>query len=59
MAEPFSSYRLRKLSEDTIFTLQVIETPEFRLRMWLGRWLIWMGVRVMGARFEFIGPADV
>lgn len=46
--------RVHKLPKDLTITLSVIETPEFRVRMWLGRWLIRLGVWTLGCRFEFM-----
>lgn len=44
---------LRKPGAGLLLTATIIETPEYRLRLWLGRALLRLGCWVMGCAVVF------
>ena len=53
MASTQAEVKLRKFPSSLTLTVTVVETPEFRVRFWLGRQLIRLAVWVWGCNVEF------
>ena len=46
------------MPKDLTLTVTIIETPEYRLRLWLGNLLIRLAVRVWGCRVKFVNVGE-
>jgi len=46
--------KARKMPSNLTVKVTIIETPEYKLRMWLGKLLIYAAVWVWGCRVQFV-----
>lgn len=52
MASTTANVKIRKLPQDVVLTMTVIETPEFKVRVWAAKSLIRLASLILGCRFE-------